>query len=86
MQLTDEQKKLGTIVATEGNHGIAMSYHATQMGIPCVVVMPSTSPSNKIDKAQRYGAKLILHGKNVHDARAQAMLIRRDKKMLYVNG
>lgn len=86
MQLSDDQKKFGTIVATDGNHGIAMSYHTTQLGVPCIVVMPSTSPSNKIDKAQRYGAKVILHGNNMQDARAHAMIIRRDKRLLYING
>lgn len=86
MQLSDDQKKLGTITATAGNHGIAMSYHAAQMGIPCIVVMPTISPSNKIDKAQRFGAKVIIHSNNVLDAKSHAMLIGRDKKMLYVNG
>lgn len=86
MQLSDDQKKLGTICATTGNHGMAMSYHSTQMGIPCIVVMPCNSPSNKVDKTQKYGAKVILHGNNIQEAAAHAMIIRRDKRLLYING
>lgn len=86
MQLSDDQKKLGIIVATSGNHGIAMSYHTSQIGIPSIVVMPTISPSNKVDKAQRFGAKVILHGNNIQDAMAHAMIIRADKRMLYING
>lgn len=86
MQLSDDQKKFGVIAATNGNHGVAMSYHSTQLGIPCIVVMPTTSASNKIDKAQRYGAKIILNGNNIHEAKGHAMILRKDKRLQYING
>ncbi|KAM3960493.1 L-threonine ammonia-lyase-like [Aphomia sociella] len=84
--LSDDQKKYGVITATTGNHGIAMSYHATQMGIPCVIVAPIYAPLNKITKCEQMGAKLILHGANIAESKLYAMTIRKDKKMTYING
>lgn len=86
MLLSEEQKKYGVISATNGNHGIAMSYHSTQLGVPCVIVAPSNAAINKIDKCERYGAKLIIHGSNFAEAKVHAMSMSKEKKMLYING
>ncbi|KAL0819570.1 hypothetical protein ABMA28_007661 [Loxostege sticticalis] len=86
MLLSEEQKKYGVISASRGNHGCAMSYHCTQLGIPCIVVIPTNGALNKIYKCEKYGAKVIVHGANVLEARVHAMMIAKEKKMLYING
>ncbi|XP_028176507.1 uncharacterized protein LOC114364520 isoform X2 [Ostrinia furnacalis] len=86
MLLTEEQKKYGVIAASSGNHAIAMSYHATQLGVPFVVVIPANAAINKINKCEKLGAKVIMHGANIFEARLHAMGISKEKKMLYVNG
>ncbi|XP_028176508.1 L-threonine ammonia-lyase-like [Ostrinia nubilalis] len=86
MLLTEEQKKYGVIAASLGNHAIAMSYHTTQLGVPCIVVMPINAAVNKINKCEKLGAKVIMHGANIFEARLHAMGISKEKKMLYVNG
>ncbi|XP_026331467.1 L-threo-3-hydroxyaspartate ammonia-lyase-like, partial [Hyposmocoma kahamanoa] len=85
-QLNVDQKRIGVISASIGNYGIALSCVATKMSIPCIVVMPINTPTNKISKAREYGAKVMLHGTNMQDAIMQAKLLRKDKKMLYING
>ncbi|XP_049877860.1 L-threonine ammonia-lyase-like [Pectinophora gossypiella] len=86
MLLSDEQKKYGVISATTGNHGIAMGHHANVMSIPCVVVMPITTAMNKVSKCERTGAKVLLHGANINEAKSHAMGIRSEKRMTYING
>lgn len=86
MLLSDEQKKYGVITATTGNHGIALSYHSIQLGIPCLVVMPSTVVSNKVERCEKLGAKIIFYGINIQEAKIYALGISKEKKMLYVNG
>lgn len=86
IQLNVDQKRSGVISASIGNYGIALSCIATKLGIPCIVVMPMNAPSSKISKAQGYGAKVMLHGANMQDAITQALLLRNDKKMLYISG
>lgn len=86
VQLNVDQKRVGVISASIGNYGIALSCIAKKLGIPCIVVMPMNAPTNKISKAQEYGAKVMLHGTNIQDAITQAKMLRKDKKMIYING
>ncbi|XP_060805269.1 L-threonine ammonia-lyase [Amyelois transitella] len=84
--LSDDQKRYGVVTSTTGNHGIAMSYHASQLGIPCCVVAPTHTPLSKMNRCEKLGAKVILHGSNYADATLHAMTIRKDKRMTYING
>ncbi|CAH2231688.1 jg2346 [Pararge aegeria aegeria] len=84
--LSEEQKKIGVISASTGNHGLSMSYHTTQMGIPCIVVMPVRAPLTKLTKCQAYGAKTLLHGENMAEAKHYAMAMSKEKKLYYING
>lgn len=86
MLLSDEQKKYGVIAATTGNHGIAMSYHSAQLNVPCVIVMPTIAAVNKVTKCESFGAKTILFGANIREAKTHAMFIGKDKRMTYING
>jgi threonine dehydratase len=35
-----EQKKIGVIAASAGNHALALCYHGADLGIPVTVVFP----------------------------------------------
>ncbi|CAB3245694.1 unnamed protein product [Arctia plantaginis] len=86
LQLDDSKRKNGVISASAGNHGCAVSFHATQMGIPSIVVMPVFAPVTKVNKCEKLGAKLVMHGKNMAEAKHHAMVLAKEKNMLYVNG
>lgn len=86
MLLSEDQKKAGAIAATTGNHGMALAFHATALGIPCIVVMPERAPLVKVSKCEMYGAKLLLHGNNIIEAKRHALGIAKEKKMAYING
>ncbi len=72
LTLTEEEKRRGVIAASAGNHGQAVSYHATLRGIRAQIVMPLMTPLVKIAATQAYGAKVILHGANYDEASAEA--------------
>lgn len=84
--LSEEQRKNGVIAASTGNHAIALSYHAAQMGIPSVVVMPVHAPITKMTKAEKTGGKVILQGNSMAESKLFAMSMAKEKKMVYVNG
>lgn len=86
MNLSDEQKKIGAIAASAGNHGMALSYHTTVMGIPGIVVLPTYTPLGKVSRAERLGAKVLLHGTCIADAKHYAMTLSKEKGMPYING
>lgn len=53
--LSDQDAANGVCTHSSGNHALSLSYAASQRGIPCNVVMPSTSPQAKKDAVKGYG-------------------------------
>lgn len=85
--LTPEQKKIGVIAASAGNHALALAYHGKRLGIPVTVVMPTIAPINKSSRcSDEYGAKVIFYGNNIQDAREEAYRLMKDTHQFYVNG
>ena len=64
MNLSEDQKKAGVIAASLGNHALALSYVATQLGIPVTVVMPKDASVMKVEKCRGYGANVVLEGED----------------------
>ena len=50
----------GFVTHSSGNHGQALSYAASVVKRPCVVVVPRGTPKNKTDAIEHYGAELVL--------------------------
>uniref|UniRef100_A0A1I7ZN42 Serine racemase n=1 Tax=Steinernema glaseri TaxID=37863 RepID=A0A1I7ZN42_9BILA len=50
----------GVIAHSGGNHGQAVAWAAKQIGVPCVVVSPSTTPKTKVDAMRDYGAEMVI--------------------------
>ncbi|MEL6693612.1 MAG: pyridoxal-phosphate dependent enzyme, partial [Pseudomonadota bacterium] len=55
-RLTDEQKKAGVVAASAGNHAQGVAYHGRRLGIPVTIVMPITTPFNKVEHTRAFGA------------------------------
>lgn len=86
LMLSEEQKRLGVISASLGNHAQGLSYHAYKLGIPCTVVMPTAAPIMKIQKCRSYKANVIVRGDNMAEAKKIAMSISKKKNVVYING
>ena len=61
-QLSADQQQRGVITYSSGNHGQAMALAARRLGIPAVVVMPTTAPAIKAEGARAHGAEVIFAG------------------------
>jgi len=70
--LTSEQRKRGVIAASAGNHAQGIAYHGRLLGIPVTVVMPKFAALVKVTNCRQFGAKVILHGADLTEARAHA--------------
>jgi len=58
-QLTDEQKKLGVITHSSGNHAQAVALVGRLLGIQTTVVMPDNAPAVKRTATEQYGATVV---------------------------
>ena len=86
MMLSEEQKKIGVIAASAGNHAQALAYHGGLLGIPVTVVMPIIAPIMKVEKCKKYGANVISYGANITESCIHANKIGKEKGFMYVNG
>ena len=65
--LSDEARNRGVITMSAGNHAQAVAYHARQMGIPAVIVMPAQTPFAKVSRTRSHGAEVVLEGRNLNE-------------------
>lgn len=65
--LPDEARQRGVITMSAGNHAQAVAYHARQMGIPAVIVMPAQTPFAKVSRTRSHGAEVVLEGRNLNE-------------------
>nr|CAD2187780.1 unnamed protein product [Meloidogyne enterolobii] len=86
IRLNEEQKRIGVIAASAGNHALALAYHGQQLGIPVTVVMPKCAPLMKINSCDSFGAKVILHGLNIQECKLHAYELAQENKQKYING
>lgn len=61
-QLSDEQKKVGVVSHSSGNHAQAISLAAQRAGTRCVVVMPQNAPQIKVAGVRRNGGEIVFVG------------------------
>jgi len=62
LQLPEADLARGVITFSSGNHGIAMALAARLLGVPAVVVMPTTAPAVKVEGVRTLGAEVMFEG------------------------
>ncbi len=68
--LLREVPPAGVVAASGGNHGVAVAYAASQLGVPAHIFVPTVSSPAKIDRIRRCGAQLTVTGERYADALA----------------
>ena len=86
LRLAAAQKKRGVIAASAGNHALGLAYHGRLLAIPVTVVMPDYAPLIKVSTCRRLGAKVIIHGRDFAEARAQADHLVAAQGLTYIHG
>jgi threonine dehydratase len=78
-QLDQDVRRRGVITYSSGNHGQALALAARAAGVPAVVVMPTTAPPIKVERARAYGAEVIFAGTTSVDRRTVAEQVAADR-------
>ena len=81
-----ESAKRGVIAASAGNHALALAYHGRELGIPVTVVMPTVAPLAKVDKCRKFGARIIIEGMHIGEAKTYAETLVQTEGLTYING
>jgi threonine dehydratase len=72
-RLTDHERAAGVVAASAGNHAQGVALAASLSGAPATVFMPESAALPKIEATKRYGADVVLGGKDIGAALAAAM-------------
>ena len=83
--LVEEGKKGGVVAASAGNHAQGVAFSAKHFDIEASIVMPESTPLNKIQGVKELGARVILHGSNYDEAYAHAITYAKEKKQEFVH-
>ena len=66
--LTRAVPAAGVVVASGGNHGVAVAYAAMKAGKAARIFVPTVSSPAKMDRIRSYGADLVVTGERYNDA------------------
>jgi threonine dehydratase len=84
-KLTKEEKRRGVIAASAGNHAQGVAYHARRLGIPATIVMPETTPFNKVEHTRDHGARVILEGMIFDEAKDYALQLGEKEGLVFIH-
>ena len=82
--LSQDQKASGVIAASAGNHAQGVALAASNLGIPCTIVMPTGASIPKVEATRGYGATVLLHGDDFDQSQRHARRVMREKGMTLI--
>ncbi len=85
LSLPPTQRQQGVVAMSAGNHAQAVAYHAQQLGIRAVIVMPRFTPNVKVERTRSFGAEVILHGDNLDEAANLTQQLLREQDLCLVH-
>ncbi len=65
LQMSEEQRQAGIVAWSSGNHALALSTVARQLGIQVTILMPQEAPRTKIDGVKANGGTVRLYDKTL---------------------
>jgi threonine dehydratase len=71
-------------LAVLGNHAQGVALSGERLGIPCTIVMPKGTPSIKVRNVERLGAKVVLHGVDFDEAKAECARLAATHGLIFV--
>ena len=86
--LPSEQLKRGVICASAGNHAQGVALSASRAKCRAVIVMPTTTPSVKVEAVKRFGGayvEVVLHGDSYTDAYQHALVLEQEQGLAFVH-
>ena len=85
LSLSDEQKNMGVIAVSTGNHGKGVAYASSLLGIKSTIYMSSMVPKFRKEAIEALGAKVEIVGKNSDEADLYAKNISKKENITLVH-
>jgi threonine dehydratase len=85
LSLSEAEKARGVTAMSADNHAQGVAYHAGRLGFPATIVMPITTPFNKIEHTRDFGATVIQHGRDLIEADAEGRRIASEQGLTFIH-
>ena len=81
LQMDSATRAAGVIAVSAGNHAQAVAYHGQRLGVPTTIVMPRSTPNAKVEQTRVFGAKVLLEGDDLEQARLFTLELAAERKL-----
>ena len=83
--LSSKDKEQGIIAASAGNHAQGVALSASKLNIDATIVMPTTTPSIKIESVRKFGVKVKLYGDSFDEAYENALKVSKNEGKIFIH-
>lgn len=83
-QLTESQRQRGVICASAGNHAQGVALSGQKLGVPTIIVMPTTTPDIKVEAVRRLGGTVVLVGESFDESNRYAQQRAEDDGLVFI--
>lgn len=85
MTLSAEQREMGCVAASSGNHGAAVAYAMQELGTRGVIYVPEQTSRVKVDAIKSYGGEVRFFGTDGLDTEQHAREFAANRGMYYLS-
>jgi threonine dehydratase len=83
--LSEDERSLGVVAASAGNHAGGVAFSAEYFGIDATIFMPEATPLTKVNGVKSYGANVELKGSNYDEAYDEAIKYAKAKNLTFIH-
>lgn len=83
-KLTDEQRQRGVVTCSTGNHGRAIAYAGSKLGVNTIICLSRLVPANKVAAIRALGAEVRIIGHSQDEAEVEALRLVEEQGMTYL--
>tara|TARA_B100001996_G_C18670647_1_gene596599 strand:- start:170 stop:1684 length:1515 start_codon:yes stop_codon:yes gene_type:complete len=83
--LIDTERSKGIIAASAGNHAQGVALSASKLNINAIIVMPTTTPSIKIESVKKFGVEVLLYGDSFDEAYEYALKVSKQDGRVFIH-
>jgi threonine dehydratase len=84
-RLSQEERKVGVITASAGNHAQGVALSAKHLGMRAVIVMPKTTPEIKVDAVRALDAEVVLVGDHYSEAQIHCDKLAQETGLTFIH-
>jgi threonine dehydratase len=84
LSLSDDERARGVVAASSGNHAQGVAWASSLLGVKSLIIMPGNTPIVKSVATKGYGAEVMFHGADFHEAYMFAMEYASSRGLVFI--